>query len=99
VSDALTLVVLLHVGDPKEFERFERRASSIMARHGGRIERRIRTAIEDDAPDEVHVVTFTSENDLEAYLQDPELAALAELRQRAIRRTEVWRGNDLPPFD
>jgi uncharacterized protein (DUF1330 family) len=100
MTDALTLVVLLHV-DPEhtaDYERFEAAASRIMGRHGGRIERRVAVGGDAGRPDEVHIVTFPSENNFDAYLQDPELAGLGDLRARAIRRTVVWRGRDLPGF-
>ena len=98
----VTLVAVLHV-DPdriEEYERFEREASRIMARHGGRIERRV--ALEpppespEDAPHEVHVVTFPSAESFAAYRRDPDTTALSELRARAIRKTVLWHGRDLP---
>jgi len=99
-----TLIVLLHVdpGHKDDFERFEAEASRIMARHGGRIERRMATSelsgIDGDVPYEVHLVTFPSPESFEAYRLDPELTPLAELRSRAIRRTTIWRSTDLPTF-
>jgi hypothetical protein len=50
------------------------------------------TATERDSGrrDEVHIVTFPSEKNFDAYLQDPELTALGELRAKALRRTVVW---------
>lgn len=107
MADSLTLIVLLHL-EPEhraDYERFEAAASRIMARHGGRIERRLDmievggiSEAPPECPDEIHVVTFPGARDFEAYLQDPELATLGELRTRAIRRTVVWSGRDLPRF-
>lgn len=104
----LTLVVLLHVHAEHrdEYERFELAAARIMSRYGGCIERRIACvpAVDSDAsderrPDEVHVVTFPSAQIFESYARDPELQALRELRERAIRRTVVLEGTDLPAFE
>lgn len=98
-----TLMVLLHV-DPdhrEDYERFEAEASRIMARHGGRIERRLATAASDDdedVPDEVHLVTFPSPESFHAYRHDAALEPLGELRARAIRRTVVWHSSELPSF-
>ena len=85
--------------DPRhtaDYERFKAAASRIMNRHGGHIERRIAVGAgpsaderDPDRPDEIHVVTFPSEESFDAYVQDPELAALRELRAKAIRRTVV----------
>jgi uncharacterized protein (DUF1330 family) len=99
------LIVQLHIDSEHrdDYERFEAEASRIMARHGGRIERRMATKSEatvgdDDVPDEVHLVSFPSPESFEAYRLDPALTPLAELRSRAIRRTIIWQSNDLPRF-
>jgi hypothetical protein len=72
-----------------------------MGRHGGRIERVIRpTGPPRDAalPHEIHLVSFASPAGLEAYRADPELRALAALRESAIARTEVIMGADAEPY-
>ncbi len=71
-----------------------------MSRYGGIIERRIGCAnpAGDEQPLEVHIVTFPNEQSFEQYRSDPELSELAELRNRAIRRTTIWRGQDLALF-
>ena len=107
-AGGITLVALLylHPGRTTDFERFEAAASRIMARYGGRIERRIQPAVEAGAPsaaklstpDEVHVVWFPDADSFTRYRADPELHALGELRAAATRETVVWRGVDGPPF-
>lgn len=98
------LIVLLHIDSDRreDYERFETEASRIMARHGGRIERRFATSgpfeTDADAPDEVHLVSFPTAESFEAYRGDPALAPLAELRARAIRRTVVWPSHELSRF-
>jgi uncharacterized protein (DUF1330 family) len=98
----LTLVVALYIqaGREAEFEQFESQAASIMKRYGGAIERRIGCAViaGDENPHEVHVVTFPDEQSFERYRDDADLSALAELRNRAIRKTTIWRGQDLAAF-
>lgn len=98
----LTLVAALyiHAGHEAEFEQFETQAASIMRRYGGAVERRIGCAgsVGDDVPHEVHVVTFPDEQSFERYRSDPDLSVLAELRNRAIRKTTIWRGQDLAAF-
>jgi uncharacterized protein (DUF1330 family) len=99
---ALTALLYIHPERRDDYERFEAEASRIMRRHGGRIERRLAAAAltdgDNDVPDEVHLVTFPSRQSFEAYRIDPELAPLAELRARAIRRSVIWQSNDLPRF-
>jgi uncharacterized protein (DUF1330 family) len=82
--------------------RFETAAAKIMARHGGAIER---TVVIDASPGddaetfrELHLVRFPDEAALRAYRADPELAALAALREAAIVATEIWTGTDGPTY-
>ena len=96
----LTIVALLrlHPGKSDEFDDFETRAARIMARHGGRIERRVRLRRVDSAtPDEVHVVTFPDERAFEAYRADPDTRAAAALRATLVRETVIWFGTDAHP--
>ena len=88
-------------GREEDFARFEALAFSIVARHGGSLQRRLalRDGAASDTPDELHIVTFPSREAFEAYRADPELMSLAALRARAIVRTVIWEGAELPPFE
>ena len=86
-----------------DFRRFETAAAAIMARHGGAIERTVRSlpASPDDGSGtfrELHLVRFPDEAAFRSYRADPELAALAELREAAIVATELWTGTDGPLY-
>ncbi len=97
----LLVQLFIHPERATEFRRFETEAARIMGRHGGRIERVIRpTGSPRDAalPHEIHLVSFASAAGLEAYRADPELRALAPLRESAIARTEVIVGADGEPY-
>ena len=103
-SPGVLVVAILTVRRARtdEFHRFESAASKIMARHGGAIERTVvRDASPDDAPEtfrELHLVRFPDEAAFRAYRGDPELAALAALREAAIVATELWTGTDGPTY-
>jgi uncharacterized protein (DUF1330 family) len=103
-ANELTLVVLLELDSDRmdDYERFETEAARVMGQYGGRIERRVAltdgASGGDRAPNEVHLVTFPTEERFRAYTQDPRLQELAGLRARAIRHTEIWHGRDLAPF-
>jgi hypothetical protein len=103
-DQAIVLLVELFVrpGRVAEFRRFETAAARIMQRHGGRIDRVIRPTGpargHDALPYEIHLVSFASAAGLEAYRADPELQALAPLRESAIARTEVTVGSDGEPY-
>jgi len=96
------IVVVLTVRSDRvdDFRRFEAEAARIMARHGGAIERTVTFDAEPAAETfrELHLVRFGSEDALEAYRADPELAALAALRAAAIVSTEIWTGSDGPTY-
>ncbi len=102
MSQPFVLIVEIWIvqGQRAEFESFEAKAAEIMARHGGRIERRL--AMRDGAvgnpPDEVHLVTFPGREAYESYRSDPALVPLVEQRARAIQRTVIREGADMPPF-
>lgn len=84
--------LVIHPGQEIAFRQFETQAARIMARHGGRIERVIRPTggmPAGELPHEFHLVSFPSPDDFAAYRADPDLAALAPLRQAAIARTTI----------
>ena len=103
MGSPIVLVVSLYVrgGRVQEFRQFEARAAEIMRTHGGVIERVIRpeaAANGAEVPQEIHVVTFPSTDAFAGYRADPELVALAPLRELAIARTDVIIGRDAEPY-
>ncbi len=102
-SPILLLVRLfIHPGREAEFRQFETAAARIMAGYGGRIERVIRpltlltsgSLTDEPLPHEIHLVSFPSMAQFEAYRKDETLAELAPLRQVAIVRTEITLGEE-----
>ena len=67
----LTFVMIADIppGAELAFQRYESLVLPALARHGGRLERRLRT---NDALTEVHVVSFESQAAYDAYLADEE---------------------------
>jgi len=81
--------------DVAAFEDFERRASRLMARHGGRIERVIRPvrgATDADTPFEIHVVSFADPQGFADYRSDPAVQELAADREKIISKTTAIEG-------
>ncbi|WBB65167.1 GNAT family N-acetyltransferase [Micromonospora sp. WMMD812] len=72
-ADTLRLVALVEMTDPAAGQRYEDAVLALLGRHGGRLERRLRT---DDGGTEVHVIRFVSRTGLETFLADPERVAL-----------------------
>ena len=70
----VTSAVLVNLLNPKltiffAFLAYEAAVLPLLARHGGRLDRRLRTG---DALTEVHIGTFTSKEGFDAYLADEE---------------------------
>jgi hypothetical protein len=97
----LVVTLYVHPGREREFRQFETRAAGIMRRHGGAIERVIRPdaePIREETAHEIHVVTFPNMEAFAAYRSDPDLAALAMLRDLAVARTELTIGREGEPY-
>jgi antibiotic biosynthesis monooxygenase (ABM) superfamily enzyme len=92
----------IHRGLETEFEAYERKASRIMARYGGVIERAIRTlrGPDDgsDEPFEVHVLKFPSRDLYDAYLDDAERHSLSGERAGIITNTDILVGTPGPTY-
>jgi uncharacterized protein (DUF1330 family) len=89
----VTLCVLLWAreGEARALVAYEDTVLQFVTTHGGRVLQRVRTDGADDAPLEVHVLQFPTQDALDAYMEDPQRVALAPERDRAIARTEVHR--------
>ncbi len=89
----VTLCVLLwaRAGNEAGLVAYEDAVLELVPAHGGRVRERVRSDGADGAPLEVHLLEFPSEDALDAYMQDPQRLAMAEARDRAIERTEVYR--------
>jgi molybdopterin biosynthesis enzyme len=67
----LVLVVDLPARSVSAFRSYEDQVLPLLARHGGLLERRLRTA---DGRTEVHVLSFADQTGYQAYVEDPERA-------------------------
>jgi hypothetical protein len=67
----LTIVMVADIPSGAEagFQAYESAVLPLLQRHGGRLERRLRT---DDALTEVHIVSFASQEGFQSYLADEE---------------------------
>lgn len=92
--DPVTLAVIVDLGPGavEAFQRYERRVLPMLARHGGRLQRRLRTA---DGRTEVHVLSFGTRAGYAGFLADPRRAALrpllagADVAQRVLEVRDV----------
>jgi enamine deaminase RidA (YjgF/YER057c/UK114 family) len=94
VTPALHLAVVVDLAEDAvaPFDAYERRVLPLLDRHGGRLDRRLRTA---DGRTEVHLVSFADRAGHDAYLADPDRAAAGHLldgldvRRRLLEVTDA----------
>jgi hypothetical protein len=87
------LVVDLAADAVEPFAAYERRVLPLLARHGGRLDRRLRTA---DGHTEIHLLSFADRSGYDAYVAEP--TAPREPRPRRLgHRPPTARGTDVDP--
>jgi uncharacterized protein (DUF1330 family) len=99
----LYLTVLLYVkpGMDEQFQDYERKVRPIIESYGGRFEKIIRPANisgELAMPDEVHWLSFPSEQSFLRYRTDPVLPQLAHMRASATAKTIIISGSASPEW-
>ena len=90
----LTFVMVADIppGAEPAFQRYESLVLPLLGGHGGRLERRLRT---DDSLNEVHIVSFESQDGYESYVADEErqshraVLAGADIVQRLLQVHDV----------
>lgn len=91
------LVLIAHLtvapGEEETFEAYEEIALSIFREHRGEVVSRFRPS---EGPTEIHVLRCPDERAFEAFRADDRLKELADQRARAIVRTEIFKGHELP---
>jgi hypothetical protein len=76
----LAQIVRIPAGGVADFQQFESRVLPLLPRFGGALERRVRGH---DGQFEVHLVSFRSQEALDAYLVHPERVAALPLLERS----------------
>ena len=88
---AVELCVMLwaSAGREEALSRYEDTVLALIPKHGGRVVSRVRRIGEGSGPLEVQVITMPSDEAVQAYLDDPERVALADVHREAVARTEL----------
>ncbi len=91
----LTLALVVDLADDAvaPFDAYERRVLPLLARHGGRLDRRLRTG---DGRTEVHLLSFADRAGYAAYLADPDRAAAGRLLDGLDVRRRLLEVTDAP---
>lgn len=91
----LTQIVYVHPGREQAFEDFEGVVLPLLAKYRGELVLRLRgdkIAGTAEAPHEVHIVKFESDDDLARYSADPERQRVLPLRIEAVRSSLLIKG-------
>jgi uncharacterized protein (DUF1330 family) len=88
----VTLCCLLWARDGASaaLSEYEDTVLALLPRHGAAVLSRVISTGEQDAPHEVQLFSFPSAASLDAYLQDSDRAALADVRDRVVGRTQLF---------
>ena len=83
----INIVAILEVKNRQAFDEFESKAISILRSYNGELI----TAFEPEKHEkiEVHFIQFPTMSEFSNYKKAPELAALGELRLKAIQSTKI----------
>ena len=87
------LVARIPPAGVEAFRRYEAAVLPLLAEHGGRLARRLRTG---DGAVEVHLVEFASAGAFDAYRADPRHAGHAPLLEASGARMELLAVEDAP---
>ena len=90
----IVVVADVPIGAEAGFQAYESAVLPLLARHGGRLERRVRTA---DARTEVHLVSFATQQGHESYLADAERRSHGHLLDGLGVAQRVLLVEDVPP--
>ena len=92
MSLTLVLVARIPAGGIESFRAYEDAVLPLLARHGGELQRRLRTA---DGATEIHVVRFASAEGFAAFRSDPDRAAAQHLIEASGAVTELHEVTDV----
>ncbi len=95
VAPRLTLALVVDLADDAvaPFDAYERRVLPLLARHGGRLDRRLRSG---DGRTEVHLLSFADRVGYAAYLADPDRTAAGRLLDGLDVRRRLLEVTDAP---
>ena len=94
-----TILIYIKPGQEATFRSYEHQALPLMARYGGRVELFLQpdTVTGDlDRPDEIHVLSFETDDGYARYRQDPRSIELAPLRLASVDKAIFLKGRRLP---
>ena len=100
MNQRIYFTILIYIKEGKEelFHSYEKQALPLIEKSGGRFELMMKPeAVNGDLnlPDEIHVLSFDTEDGFNKYRQDPKSIELAPLRIESVSNAIFLRGNAL----
>lgn len=88
-----TYMVQVREGQYEKFREYESKVLPLLPKHKGQLEIRLKVnKTAPHQPDEIHVVSFPSVGDMEAFRFDPERARYAPLLEKAVASATLIEG-------
>jgi uncharacterized protein (DUF1330 family) len=97
----ITQLIFVNEGKESVFHEFEDHAIPLIEKYSGKMLQRIRPdksnfiSGEPDKPYEIHLVSFPSEKDLEAFMKDDTRQKFLHLKQESVRSTLLVKGSKM----
>jgi uncharacterized protein (DUF1330 family) len=86
----LCVLLWARPGAAEALVTYEDKVLALLGEHGGRIVQRARADGADGRPDEVQLIEFASQAGYDGFMRDERRAALADERDAAIARTDLY---------
>ncbi|GEO02776.1 hypothetical protein AAE02nite_04400 [Adhaeribacter aerolatus] len=88
-----TLLVYIREGQESIYQDYENKVLPLLPKYKGKLELRLKNSITSpNHPDEIHVVSFPTIADFEAYRNDPKRLSLARLFEASVAKAVLIQG-------
>lgn len=97
----ITQLIFIHKGQEETFLEFESFALPLMAKYTGKLLYRLRPTddsfidLDQEKPYEIHFISFDSEEDLTAFLNDETRLDFIHLKEASVRTTLLVKGKKM----
>ena len=99
-NNRIYYTLLVHVLKDKYgiFNEYEDKVLPLLHEYNGKLELRIKTeksSEETNKPDEIHIISFGSDNDFQNYLNDEERKKYRHLFEESVGKSTIIKGKNL----
>ncbi len=96
-----TQLIFIKLGKEKIFHEFEERVLPLLAKYGGELLYRLRPNLSEELvstlghPYEIHLVSFKTKKDFEAYRDDPARTNYVKLKNESVEKIMLIEGEKI----